>query len=80
MGARDRNSRVPARPEHGMAGYNQIQRAAEKRGHGNRTAKAALGGLLGGAIGSFVGPGGAALGAGLGAWVGASLGDGEDQP
>lgn len=80
MSNKNDNRRAPVRPEHGLGGYSQIQRAAEERGHGNRTAKAALGGMLGGALGSFGGPAGAAIGAGLGAWVGAALGAEDDEP
>lgn len=58
----------------------QLQTEAEERGHGGRTAGAAVGGGLGAVLGSFHGAGGAALGGLLGATLGALVGEGADRP
>ena len=58
--------------------HDRIMAEAERRGHGNRTGGAGIGGLLGAMIGSFGGVGGALLGGAVGASLGAAIGNAID--
>jgi len=73
-----RKPQSPIRVDQGLLPYSAINQAARARGHENRTAGAAVGGLIGAAVGSFVGPVGALIGGGLGGFIGASVGGERD--